>query len=791
MELPSNTLLQNGKYKIIQKIGQGGFGIAYKAYQQGLQREVCIKEFFFYDLCERARNSSNITIISTSPEKIQLVATFKRKFLKEANRLKQFQHPNIVSVLDSFEENNTAYFVMEYLEGGSLEDLLDREGKMSEQNAIETILPIISAMVIVHKADLLHLDIKPANIMLRIDQTPVLIDFGISKYMEIAAGYTTTAPVGISKGYAPLEQYGGNVKDFTKATDIYSICATIYRMVTGVIPPEPLQFIGGKLKSPLEYNSQLSVEFNNAIIKGMSITAISRQQDLTDLIRLFIAKQKIKTEVITTIEQNQNKFKLKNYISVWNFKDGLAKVQNINGCYGFINKLGKEIVPTNSDYLGVNGIECYDYLDDFSEGLCMFRNRQHYSYTDICGFIDKTGKVILSNYEDAKSFVDGIAAVKSKGKWGFIDKKGKQLIPFKYDDIDNSFGGPFKEGLALVKLNDKWGYIDNKGNEVTDNKGNEVTLCKYEYQYGSCYSEGLFKVKLNGKYGFIDSTGREVIQCKYTEISTFNEGLAAFKLNEKWGFIDKKGDEVIPCKYDSLSIYKSGIKIKWSEEGFCVAKLNGKWGFIDKAGLEVIPFMYDDVKLFYEGMAAVKLNDKYGFIDINGREVISFKYNDANLFGNGLVSVKLNGKWGFINKFGYEVIPFKYDNAINFIKDFANVQLDGKWGIIDKNDNLIIPIKHDSILSNTIIDLLNGKYGNIEIETICKYERINPFYATGFYLVMMNGKKGIINNKGHEVISCKYDEISSLEKEFQEGLAAVKLNDKWVYIDEECKVFLD
>lgn len=283
MHLSSGTILQGGRYRIIEKIGQGGFGIVYSAYHEGLQCNVCIKEFFFSDLCERANNSSQITIISCSKEKIQLVDTLRRKFLKEAQRLAQFQNPHIIHVMDNFEENNTAYFVMEYIEGGTLEDLILQNGAMSEAKAKKIILPIIDALEAVHKKGLLHLDIKPANIMLRKDQSAVLIDFGISKYMGMAGGHTTTAPIGLSKGYAPLEQYGGTITDFSTATDTYSLCATLYKMVTGITPPEPLQIIASGLKSPSDLQPQLSVGINKAIVRGLSTKATDRPQTMSEL----------------------------------------------------------------------------------------------------------------------------------------------------------------------------------------------------------------------------------------------------------------------------------------------------------------------------------------------------------------------------------------------------------------------------------------------------------------------------------------------------------------------------
>ncbi|MEI7502780.1 MAG: FISUMP domain-containing protein, partial [Paludibacter sp.] len=111
--------------------------------------------------------------------------------------------------------------------------------------------------------------------------------FGISKYMEMAGGHTTTAPLGLSKGYAPMEQYGGTITDFSKATDVYSICATLYKMVTGVTPPEPLQIHTNGLKTPRELNSQLSLKFSNIITKGLSFKATDRPQSMSELRNQF------------------------------------------------------------------------------------------------------------------------------------------------------------------------------------------------------------------------------------------------------------------------------------------------------------------------------------------------------------------------------------------------------------------------------------------------------------------------------------------------------------------------
>lgn len=741
MELPSNTLLQKGKYKIIKKLGQGGFGIAYKAYHQSLQREVCIKEFFFSDLCERARNSSDMTIISTSAEKIQLVTSFKKKFIKEAQRLAKFQHPNIVQVMDNFDENNTAYFVMEYLEGGSLEELLIHEGTMTEQKAIETISPIINAMETVHKDGLLHLDIKPANIMLRKNRTPVLIDFGISKYMELAGGYTTTAPVGISKGYAPLEQYGGEMSDFSKATDIYSICATLYRMVTGVTPPEPLQIIVGRLKSPLEFNSLLSEEFNKAILKGLSVRASDRQQSILEL------RQQLDIYHLQNIKTKINK--LDKYSDIGKFVKGFSKVES-NKKWGFIDKNGCQIV---------NNI--YDYISDFFDGYAIVKINDRYGIIDynLNEVVPIKYKYIFSNeywdfgsfwwsqtlHRDSNSmysvkistiFSDSIVSVKTEDNLiAFWNKNGNEMI-LDCSKWDISEGLFFRDGLAEVKQirNSKFGFINKLGQEIIPTIYDSVSL----------FSDGMCKVKLDGKYGFINKTGDIVIPCIYKDshIDSFNEGLALLKnkawddvqykdkqdfinrsgqkfiyekgewafvnkkrqkviygnsnydyigsfsdslckvgLNREYGFIDKTGKEVIPCKFAKASDFSNGLAVALKRANI----------LINKSGNEITNNLYQAIGYVIDGMIIVQdQNDKYGLIDTTGCEIIKCKYNKFNKFSEGLADVQFDGKYGYINKYDQEIIPFIYDNALNFSDGLAKVKKDGNWFFIDKTGKVVL-----------------------------------------------------------------------------------------------------
>ena len=237
MQLKPDTILQEGKYRIIRTLGQGGFGITYEAKQVNLDRVVAVKEFFMKDCCERDIDSSTISVPTQSNREI--VAKFKGKFVREAKMIASFDHPHIVRIIDIFDENGTAYYVMENLPGGSLADKVKKDGPLTEAKAEEYIRQVADALAYIHSQDTVHLDVKPSNILLNAKGDAVLIDFGISKHYDTAGEQTSSTPVGISKGYAPLEQNrDGDVSQFKPSTDIYALGATLYYLVSGMTPPE-------------------------------------------------------------------------------------------------------------------------------------------------------------------------------------------------------------------------------------------------------------------------------------------------------------------------------------------------------------------------------------------------------------------------------------------------------------------------------------------------------------------------------------------------------------------------
>ena len=290
--LSSESSLQGGRYRIVRMLGSGGFGITYLGTQTGLERNIVIKEFFMTDYCQRDEYS-NLIIVPTLSN-VEFVERFKDKFLKEARHIAQLKHPNIVNIIDVFEENGTAYYVMDFIEGGSLVEKVQREGSLPENVAKRYILQIADALNYIHQRYMNHLDVKPGNIMLSRNDNAILIDFGLSKQYDSQTGHqTSTTPVGISHGYAPMEQYKeGGVSEFSPETDIYSLGATLYYLLTGERPPVSQEINEDGLPLDQLKAKNISWPTISAIINAMK----PRRKERTHDINTFIAELNAGTE---------------------------------------------------------------------------------------------------------------------------------------------------------------------------------------------------------------------------------------------------------------------------------------------------------------------------------------------------------------------------------------------------------------------------------------------------------------------------------------------------------------
>ena len=282
--LPIGAILGNGKYRIVRFIGAGGFGCTYEAEFIEMHTKVAIKEFFVGSCCNR--DATGLVSVGIDSQSL-LVNKLESKFQLEARNLFRLSHPNIVRVSDIFRENGTSYYVMEFISGRSLQSIIDHEGPISEARVIKYISQVMDALDYVHSRNILHLDIKPDNIMIDDDTNKaVLIDFGVSKQYDEIDGHNTSTIIGQTPGYAPLEQIGNNIKQFTPATDIYSLGATMYAALTGQNPPASSDIASSVAKlSPLPSTIRSSIRY--AIGQMMQPNVNVRPQTISEVRKIL------------------------------------------------------------------------------------------------------------------------------------------------------------------------------------------------------------------------------------------------------------------------------------------------------------------------------------------------------------------------------------------------------------------------------------------------------------------------------------------------------------------------
>jgi hypothetical protein len=394
-------------------------------------------------------------------------------------------------------------------------------------------------------------------------------------------------------------------------------------------------------------------------------------------------------------------------------------------------------------------------IDDMN--LLIVKKQGKYGIIDIKGDVKADCKF---DYIGNAFTNEGLFSVCLNGKIGFINRHGKEIIPFKYDECESSF----TEGLLQVYMlrfdgytvhTPAWDYVrykfpvedlrDEEGNPLTEwhqgynfgfiNQFQEVIPCVYDTAVP--FVEGLSCVSKDKKYGYIDFTGQIVIPLKYDSAKSFSEGLASVSiendLDRKFGFIDKYGETIIPFEFDELSDFCLCV---------AVVRLNGKYGFIDKHGVLLTQIKYDSVSknwrnefdfqkdgfykvnldgqagfVFFDGeeifpsknhyclvedlreYASSKLNKEQGSYPVSIKEEILFNrgYEEIRLISDALIAVKKNEKWGFINKNNEEIIGTMLSDFYIDFNNLIKIRKDNKEGYFDKGGNLIVPCKYEDI----------------------------------------------------------------------------------------------
>lgn len=290
-ELKTGHTLQNGKYTIVTTLGMGTFGITYLATvrtavngplgQMNVMVNVAIKEFYMHNVNSRNADGSNVEGTQNT-----LAQNYRHKFRKEAENLSRLNHPNIVKVVDVFDENNTTYYVMEHIAGGTLDSHILSKGRLAESEAAACTMAIGAALSYMHTHNMVHLDLKPSNVMRDSDGHIYLIDFGLSKQYDTHGEPESSTSIGLgTPGYAPIEQASYKQDGTVPVTlDIYALGATLFKMLTGQTPMEASAILNDGFPMALLQHAGVSPLMAAIVEKAMSPMRKTRYQSVDDML---------------------------------------------------------------------------------------------------------------------------------------------------------------------------------------------------------------------------------------------------------------------------------------------------------------------------------------------------------------------------------------------------------------------------------------------------------------------------------------------------------------------------
>lgn len=295
--LDIGTTLGGGRYIIEKVLGIGGFGITYYARHKELDCHYAIKEFFINGKCMREGDHNTVSLQEMDP---LMYNKLKTRFADEARTLAALNHPHVVRVNDIFDENNTSYIVMEYVEGTTLQQLVERNGKMSYDDAVNCMGQLGEAVAYIHSKHVLHRDIKPDNIIVTPDNRIVLIDFGSAReFVHDEVQRHTTI---LTLGYAPIEQYTSTSKK-GNYTDIYAMGGVFYFLLTGQRPMDVTTRTMERMPSPHELDPNIPLEVSQTIMKAMEFKPEDRYQSVD----AFMADLLGETSYTPSVQQAQTR----------------------------------------------------------------------------------------------------------------------------------------------------------------------------------------------------------------------------------------------------------------------------------------------------------------------------------------------------------------------------------------------------------------------------------------------------------------------------------------------------
>lgn len=736
-----------GNFSISRELGQGGMATVFLAEDKKFDTFIAIKLL-----------------------KKEFVANenIRKRFVAEAKNMYRMSHPNIIKVTDLIDEGDTVAFIMEYIEGETLKEFLDRKGRLSDGEIKSIFTQMLEAVSYVHEQNLVHRDIKPSNFMVDKKGKVKLMDFGIAKNTDQNSSEYTLTGTGMQMGtpmYMSPEQIK-STKEVTATSDIYSLGVVLWQLVMGKRPYEgdTLSTFEIQLKIVQQTLDLTDSMWDAYIQRATAKNAQDRYascsawlSELTKGIQEAPSGSKNDSTVIERFDAAD-----KTLIEKEVFKENMLQVSILAPFgmlkYGFVDVQGNWLIQPMFDELGdfdergfckatVGVLEnpegVSDYLESWLSKKTGFINRKgewviqplfesldDFDQRGWCkaglhgkvGYIDRSGNWLIQPVFDRLNRFDekGYCCATVNDKVGIINKAGNWVIQPMFDHV----GYSDDQGYSEVELNGKFGFIDESGHWITQAKFDML---------GRFDDYGFAIATYKGKDGVIDRSGKWVIQPQFEEILIFgNQNVAPASFNEKWGFIDKKGLWVIEPIFDRLYT-------NFDPQGFAPASLNDKWGFIDKKGNWIIQPMFDYLGHFdAEGYALAKVSEKEGYIDRRGNWIIQPIFDELHSFDDSGVALVTKGeKSGLIDRKGDSILQISF--KINYFNQFGEqgfiIGDYSKYGIIDKKGNWIV--------SPTFL-----------VEEVIRNQ---------VYKVSENNKFGFIDASGNWIIPPKFDYVYSWE----------------------------